>query len=161
MSIDNSINAYSGIRFIYEDGTSNKPSGESKISISGNTFDEFVKNLQEMSPGLKILDVDKIRVFGKDVEGIKSTLANTGYKFNGKEVSVSNLNSFRFRPYIKVSYLDPSNNEVSRIVALSPKKRGLATAKQEYEKLQAEFRALSTDERAQFAKTKFPVLINK
>lgn len=114
-----------------------------------------------MSPGLKILDVDKVRVFGKDIEGIKSTIANTGYKFNGKEVSVSNLNSFRFRPYIKVSYLDPSNNEVSRIVALSPKKRGLLEAKQEYEKLQIEFRTFSSDERTQFAKTKFPILINK
>lgn len=161
MSIDNNINPYSGIRFIYEDGTSKKPTGKSKISITGNTFDEFVKALQEMSPGIKILDVDKIRVFGKDTEVIKSTLANTGYRFNGKEVTVSNLDSFRFRPYIKVSYLDPSNNEVSRIIALSPKSRGLGDAKQEYEKLQEEFRLLSTEDKTLFARTKFPILINK
>lgn len=161
MSIDNNINTYSGIRFIYEDGSSKKPAGKSKISISGNTFDEFVKALQDMSPGIKILDVDKIRVFGKDTEVIKGTLASVGYKFNGKEVTVSQLDSFRFRPYIKVSYLDPSNNEVSRIVALSPKSRGLSQAKEEYEKLQLEFRALSQEDRAAFARTKFPILINK
>ena len=153
---------YSGLRFIYDDGTNKRPESN-QISISGETPNDFIKNLKEKSPGIRISDVSKIKVFGADIDVIKKTLEKTGYDIPlNKERKFKNLKLLRFRPYIKVSYIDPNNEKFSKIIVLNPKKRSLLEAYKEFEELQNEFINLQdSSEKQTFAKDNFPVLIDK
>jgi hypothetical protein len=62
---------------------------------------------------------------------------------------------------MQVSYVDPSNDNVSRIIALNPKSRTLSKAAEEYKEMQTQFEGLTGKKAGKFAKENFPILINK
>lgn len=134
---DFKLNAYSGIRRIYNNGKTIKPDEDNPIKITGNTFEEFIENLKEIAPGIQISESDKIEVFNNtNLDKIQEVFTTVGYKLNSKgkviKNTLKNPEYFRARPYIKVSYTDVNNDEQSRIITLSAKSRPLSEALVEF-----------------------------
>ena len=151
-----------GIRTIFGNGTS-KPGGD-PISISGNTIDEFKNNLLEKIPGLITTDLSSIRVFGANTEKIKSTFQSVGYNLGIKKKDIENPKVFRFKPFIEVSYINPNDEKVSKILVLRTKNRSLLETKKEYDQLKSEYDNIDKRNKElvyKYTKNEFPALISK
>ncbi len=135
--VEADLSALTGIRIIYEDGTSKKPK-TNNIVISGNTLEEFKKDIQDKLPGVITSDLNNITVFADDIQYIEDQFKETGYDLGNPKNNLRNAKALRFRPFIKLSYIDPNNNEYSKIMVLNSKYRTLSEAKVEYEKVKQE-----------------------
>jgi len=126
--------------------------------------------LQKYNPGIKIKSLDKIGVFGNNIDFIKETIESFGGENN--KIKFSNYESLKSRPYIIVSYANPNNNKASRLIILNPRSRGLTKAKEQYKDAQVRHKQILKDTkltteaeskkaREEFSKEEFPVLISR
>lgn len=126
----NILEVYSGISLVNEEGKIITKSSDSKIKIEANTFDEFIEKLQK-SRGLMVQNTSEISVFSYDKDQVSKKFLETGYK-KPKNVDASN---FTGRPYLQVSYVDPNNPNVSKLIVLNPRSRSIEEAIREYSNL--------------------------
>ena len=157
------LNALTGIRIIYEDGTSKKPT-TNNIVISGNTLEEFKQDIQQKMPGVITSDLNNITVFGDDVQYIQDQFRQTGYDLGNAKGDIKGAKALRFRPFIRLSYIDPNNNEYSKIMVLNTKHRDLLEAKYEYERIKQEWKSSDKGNKVvidRLLKTEFPALISR
>lgn len=157
------LSPLTGVRIVYSDGTSKKPTNNT-ISITANDPVEFKKKLMEMFPGLLTTDLNTIEVFDDNVNKINETIKNTGYDLGVPKGDLKNPNALRFRPFIRVSYIDPNNEKVSKVMILNTRSRSLLEAKREYEETKQRFKETNKQDADAVNKIKqedFPVLINR
>lgn len=152
-----------GIRIIYENGTSIKPE-KNNIVISGNTVEEFRKELRTKVPGLLTTDLNLISVFWDNEEMIAESFNKVGYDLKNPKPGIKNTKPLRFRPFIKVSYVNPNDDKVSKIMMLNTKKRSLLEAKREYELIKQEWKTTNKSDKTnmdRIVKEEFPALISR
>ena len=163
LEINASLEPLTGIRVIYENGTS-KPDEKNNISISADTPQKFTLELHRKIPGLITTDLQTIRVFDDNTKHIEDEFNSTGYDLKNPKTPIKNTKNLRFRPFITVSYIDPNNKKVSKIMMLNTKKRSLLDAKLEYETIKEEYSKLAKADREgrnKYTKGEFPALISK
>ena len=162
VKINGELNPLTGIRTIYSDGTTVKKDNN-MVSISGENIHEFKENLLNLIPGLLISDLDKLMAFDHDEQHIKDELRDTGYKLTNEKSEVKNVKSFRFKPYMKVSYINPKDDSLSKLMVFQAKKRSILQAKDEYERIKEEFKNIEDNKVAaeKYIKGEFPALIAK
>lgn len=163
LKVEGDLTPLTGIRIVYSDGTSNKPANNT-ISITGNTVTEFRKTLMEKFPGIMTTDLNTIKVFDDNEVNINNTFKNVGYNLGTPKKDLENSKALRFRPYIKVSYIDPNDNSVSKVMVLNAKSRDLSRAKIEYEETKNKFKETNKNNKEAVNKIlqeDFPVLINR
>jgi hypothetical protein len=161
VEIEANINPLTGIRTIFSTGTSKK--GGEAISISGETMPEFKKNLTEAMPGLLTTDLNTLQVFDDNEDNIKKEFAETGYNLDTEKPALINAKNFRFRSFIKVSYINANDNSVSKLMVFQTKKRSLLDAKKEYDNIKKEYEENKGNKvlREQYRNVEFPALIAK
>lgn len=138
-----SINLYRGVE-IPKDRVADSTSVH-KVLINQGTLtqkqiDEGFKRFEDVFPGAEISE-SKIKVFKDDIDAIKDELIkfssygmvkNSGTNKSEEEI----LKSFRFRPYIEVTYLERSIKH-TRIIMLQNNKRSAADFWEEFKEVRA------------------------
>jgi len=140
---------YSGIQFIDINGTIVKSTKNSEVHTYAETYPEFLKLLQERSPGIMVQNTDEIPVFENDPKKVAKEFNKVGYNFGSKSKIKETL-PFTNRPYIKVSYVDANNDTTSRIIILNARKRSILQAVEEYKNLKTINKGLPKQETSEF-----------